>query len=193
MPRTLSVGPPDAELIAGVLRKDEAAFRALYRRHTPHLLPVVLRLLNGTEADADDVLQETWIAAAKARSAAPPGSRRFERGLRGSRSIAAPRSPASAGTLDIVRFCGTSTPTPVVPVGMRIDLERAIALTHPATAPCSCCTTSRATPTKKSARCSRSRLEHQKRNCTTPGETCVRCWSQRQGDEPRCPGRLTMT
>ena len=44
---------------------DEAAFRLLYRRHTPKLWPTVLRMLGGTaaEAEAEDVIQETWIRA----------------------------------------------------------------------------------------------------------------------------------
>lgn len=42
---------------------DEEAFRALYRRHTPRLLGFVHRLLGGTDAEAEDVVQETWIRA----------------------------------------------------------------------------------------------------------------------------------
>ena len=41
--------------------RDEAAFRTLYRRHTPALNQFVLRLLGGDEHDVEDVLQETWI------------------------------------------------------------------------------------------------------------------------------------
>lgn len=42
---------------------DEAAFRELYGRHTPRLYQFVLRLLGGDEAEAEDVVQETWIRA----------------------------------------------------------------------------------------------------------------------------------
>ncbi len=42
---------------------DEDAFRELYRRHTPRLFMLVLRLVGGSEADAEDVTQETWIRA----------------------------------------------------------------------------------------------------------------------------------
>jgi RNA polymerase sigma-70 factor, ECF subfamily len=57
--------PTDAELVAAVRQGgDEAAFRSLYRRHTPRLYQVVLRLLAGSEADAEDVVQETWLRAA---------------------------------------------------------------------------------------------------------------------------------
>ena len=54
---------PDRALAGQVLAGDEAAFRQLYRRHTPRLLAVALRLAGGAEADAEDVVQETWIKA----------------------------------------------------------------------------------------------------------------------------------
>jgi RNA polymerase sigma-70 factor (ECF subfamily) len=54
---------PDRRLAERVLGGDEAAFRSLYRRHTPRLLQVALRLLAGDETEAEDVVQETWITA----------------------------------------------------------------------------------------------------------------------------------
>ena len=52
------------QLIAAVARHgDEAAFRRLYRRHTPRLLMVVRRVLAAGGQDAEDVVQETWICA----------------------------------------------------------------------------------------------------------------------------------
>lgn len=54
----------DRELTEAVLRSgDEEAFRQLYRRHTPRLLGFVHRLLGGTAAEAEDIVQETWIRA----------------------------------------------------------------------------------------------------------------------------------
>lgn len=44
---------------------DEAAFRALYGRHTPRLWAVALRLAAGDEAEAEEIVQETWIRAAR--------------------------------------------------------------------------------------------------------------------------------
>jgi len=44
---------------------DEAAFRALYRRHTPTLHRFVLRLTGGNTAQAEDLTQETWLRAAR--------------------------------------------------------------------------------------------------------------------------------
>ena len=54
---------PDRRLAERVLAGDEGAFRLLYRRHTPRLLVLALRLLGGEQADAEDVVQETWIKA----------------------------------------------------------------------------------------------------------------------------------
>jgi len=43
---------------------DEAAFRRLYAGHTPRLYLSLLRLCGGREAEAEEILQETWIRAA---------------------------------------------------------------------------------------------------------------------------------
>jgi RNA polymerase sigma factor (sigma-70 family) len=53
----------DRSLAEQVLAGNESAFRALYRRHTPRLYQLALRLLGGDEADAEDVVQDTWIKA----------------------------------------------------------------------------------------------------------------------------------
>jgi RNA polymerase sigma-70 factor (ECF subfamily) len=54
----------DRELAARVVgRGDEEAFRLLYRRHTPRLYAIALRLMAGRPADAEDVVQESWLRA----------------------------------------------------------------------------------------------------------------------------------
>lgn len=54
----------DRELVDAVLeRKDEPAFDALYRRHTPRLFALVARLLGRGDEEAEDVVQEAWIRA----------------------------------------------------------------------------------------------------------------------------------
>jgi RNA polymerase sigma-70 factor (ECF subfamily) len=54
----------DRELAAAVVRaRDEAAFRALYRRHTPALYRLALRLGGGDSPWAEELVQRTWIRA----------------------------------------------------------------------------------------------------------------------------------
>jgi RNA polymerase sigma-70 factor (ECF subfamily) len=57
--------PTDRELVRRVIDdRDEGAFRALYRRHTPALYQFALRTMGGDIAEAEDVVQETWIRGA---------------------------------------------------------------------------------------------------------------------------------
>lgn len=59
-------GDPDRRLVRRFLRTaDERSFRELYRCHSPGLYPLALRLTGGSEADAQDAIQETWIRACK--------------------------------------------------------------------------------------------------------------------------------
>jgi RNA polymerase sigma-70 factor (ECF subfamily) len=48
--------------------RDEDAFRALYRRHTPALFRLALRLSGGDSSAAEDDVQEAWIRAAEGLS-----------------------------------------------------------------------------------------------------------------------------
>ena len=58
--------PGDRELAEAYLAaRDEAAFRALYRRHAPALWRMALRLARGSEDEARDLVQETWLRAAR--------------------------------------------------------------------------------------------------------------------------------
>ncbi len=47
-----------------VAHGDEAAFRALYRRHAPAVYRFLLRLVGGDATEAEDLMQETWLRAA---------------------------------------------------------------------------------------------------------------------------------
>jgi RNA polymerase sigma-70 factor (ECF subfamily) len=55
----------DALLIRRFRDGDEAAFRALYARHTPRLRMLVWRLLGPRRDETDDVVQETWLAGCR--------------------------------------------------------------------------------------------------------------------------------
>jgi RNA polymerase sigma factor (sigma-70 family) len=59
----ISDDTPDQALVALVIGgNSEPAFRTLYRRHSPRLFRMAVRLL-GNEQDAEDTLQETWQRA----------------------------------------------------------------------------------------------------------------------------------
>lgn len=58
--------PSDRELADRVVSVgDEGAFRLLYRRHSPAVYRFLLRLSGGNAAEAEDLLQETWLRAAQ--------------------------------------------------------------------------------------------------------------------------------
>ena len=57
--------PDDAALVADAVGGSERAFAALYRRHARYVAGVVYRLL-GTDAELDDVVQETFCDAMNA-------------------------------------------------------------------------------------------------------------------------------
>jgi RNA polymerase sigma-70 factor (ECF subfamily) len=57
--------PPDTGLIERVRSGDEAAFRLLYRRHTPAMYAAALRLLARHTSDAEDAVQEAWLRAVR--------------------------------------------------------------------------------------------------------------------------------
>lgn len=56
----------DPELAGSFLaHRDEGAFRALYRRHTPPLLGLAMRLAGGRATEAEEIVQEAWARAAE--------------------------------------------------------------------------------------------------------------------------------
>jgi RNA polymerase sigma-70 factor (ECF subfamily) len=119
----------DHELVAAILdHGDEAGFRELYRRHTPRLYQLLLRLLGGVAQDAEDVVQETWVRAVE-------GAARFQwkssfpswlTGIGINRARELLRRRNQRPMFDLTEQV---TPrAPAAPVGERIDLERALAL-----------------------------------------------------------------
>ena len=54
----------DLALVERFLRgRGEAAFRALYRAHTPALYALAWRLTGGDRGEAEDLVQESWVRA----------------------------------------------------------------------------------------------------------------------------------
>ena len=63
--RTQTTGMDDEALIRLLAeRQDEDAFRALYGRHTAAVYGLLYRLV-GRDADASDLMQETWLRAVR--------------------------------------------------------------------------------------------------------------------------------
>lgn len=116
----------DRELARRVVRDgDEAAFRALYRRHTPTLYPFVLRVLGGSAEEAEDVLQDTWLRAVRAlprfRWASSFRTWLTGIGLNRAREVLRHRARAARSPE------GFEVPVAPPRTGERLDLERAIA------------------------------------------------------------------
>lgn len=123
--------PSDRELADLVVQRgDEDAFRLLYRRHTPAVYQFVLRLVGGNVQEAEDVIQETWMRAA--------------RGLEGFRWKSALRSWLTGIALNRVRELARKKKRSLVEVdakwefpaastdpGEKIDLDRALELLPP--------------------------------------------------------------
>jgi RNA polymerase sigma-70 factor (ECF subfamily) len=114
---------PDGPLVEAARRGDAQAFRALYRRHTPRVYAVVLRMLAWRRDEAEDVVQDAWLRAA-ARLEGFRGDSAFATWLTGIAircALEALRRVPGNGPL-------ADTPPAVVPPReATIDLERAIA------------------------------------------------------------------
>jgi len=62
----------DTHLVARMAERDEAALTALYARHAPTLLALARRILSA-EADAEDVVQETFVQVWRQAARYDPG------------------------------------------------------------------------------------------------------------------------
>lgn len=121
----------DEVLVSRFVRtRDEVTFRALYRRHTPSLYPLALRLVGGSEAQAQDAIQDTWIRACKKLAAFEWRStlRTWLSGILIRRVHEMHREFQRNNEQELLEEC--TNPTTSRP-GERIDLERAIARLAP--------------------------------------------------------------
>jgi RNA polymerase sigma-70 factor (ECF subfamily) len=118
----------DRELCDSIVRSgDERAFRELYRKHSPAVYQLVLRVLGGSNVDAEDVVQETWIRAVRQLQ-----NFRWESSLRTWLSAIALnlsretlRKRARAALEELPDHLAVASAT--IRDGDRVDLERAIA------------------------------------------------------------------
>ena len=117
-----------AELVVG--QGDEEAFRALYRRHSPKVYQFVLRLVGGDAAEAEDVMQETWLRVARALDRF-----RWESALSSwitGIALNRVRELARKRKRSLVEVGGGwELPVAAPDSGRRIDLERALELLSP--------------------------------------------------------------
>jgi RNA polymerase sigma-70 factor (ECF subfamily) len=115
------VTPVDDRLLGRLRRGDEAAFRELYRLHTPRLFAVTMRLLS-RRADAEDASQEAWLRAVRGlntfRQESSFATWLTGIGIRCALEILRKRSPA---VVDPREWSIASVPD------LTLDLERAIA------------------------------------------------------------------
>jgi RNA polymerase sigma-70 factor (ECF subfamily) len=120
------VDADDRRLAAAVIASgDEAAFRALYRRHTPALYCLACRLGAGDESWAEELVQRAWIRAVESlgefawRSAFRTWLSGIAINCAREQWRAARASPEVQGSFDAA--------APPADPALRVDLERAIA------------------------------------------------------------------
>ena len=107
--------------------KDERTFREIYARHTPALYLLALRLCAGSEGDAQDAVQETWIRACGSLSTFEWRSsfRTWLTGILINRVREMNRRPQHKYEIGVLDHPADSFETKP---GEQMDLERAIAL-----------------------------------------------------------------
>ena len=118
----------DRELVDRIVtRKDEGAFREVYRRHTPALIGMATRLRGPTDPAADELVHDTWVRAVE-RFASFEWRSSLATWLTGilvNRVREGWRESARAMALVSE---ATDPPAPDISLDDRIDLARAIAL-----------------------------------------------------------------
>ena len=118
--------PSDRDLVTRFLAHgDEEAFRLLFRRHTPRLYALTLRLCGGRGDEAEDVIQTTWVRAAGqlARFEWRSALSTWLTGI----AINCAREARRTRSLDASVETLEALAAPAAPPGARIDLDRAIA------------------------------------------------------------------
>ena len=123
----MNLGDTDDRRLAGAIiaSGDEAAFRTLYRRHTPALYGLALRLGGGDESWAEELVQRAWIRAVESLGGFAWRSA-FRTWLSGiAINCAREQWRAARASLEVQASFDATAP-PADPA-LRVDLERAIA------------------------------------------------------------------
>ncbi len=115
----------DRHLAEEFLSGSEAAFRTLYRRHTPRVRGMVLRLLGRASDEVDDVVQESWLRACAAleRFRWEAALSTWLCGIAVRVALEALRRGARWAEDEVLEFLPAAGPAP----GDGIDVERALA------------------------------------------------------------------
>jgi RNA polymerase sigma-70 factor (ECF subfamily) len=117
----------DRSLVEAFLRnRSEAAFRALYRRHTPRLYQLALRLAGWREEDACEIVQESWVRAVRKLPEFRWDSKlaTWLTGIAVNRAFEVRRARPMALPLE---GNAAENAAATAPAELRVDLERAIA------------------------------------------------------------------
>jgi len=131
MRRALGEDATDEDLVRRFLEGSEASFRILYRRHTPRLRMLVLRLVGHREQDAEDVVQESWLAACGSMRQFR-GDARFGTWLTTIALRVARRRSAAAVKFGDDAAGDLDAAAAIVPdIDAEIDAERALAMLSP--------------------------------------------------------------
>ena len=147
----MNIETSDPDLLYSAAAGDEAAFRALVDRRAPGLLQVAVALCRGNRSDAEDICQDTFIAACRSlRSYRGTGSvkgwltrilvrraGRFWKKQKRHRDTFSLEDAGGAGS--VIANGGAVTPltskgslaTPAMAVDQRLDLLEAIATLPP--------------------------------------------------------------
>ncbi|EGD07358.1 RNA polymerase sigma factor, sigma-70 family [Xanthomonas vesicatoria ATCC 35937] len=167
----------DAALARAAAAGERAAYEAIYRRHSPRLYALVWRLCGGNAARADDVLQDTFIAAWKAlpqfRFQSALGT--WLHRLAVNTALMELRARAAFGdhSSDDSEAMLAAVPDGAGCHSIRMDLERALEPRRRVPGRCWCCTTSRAGSTKKLPSNCRWQWAVRKHNCIARAVCCA--------------------
>lgn len=121
----------EAELLAQARRGDNDARTQLVMQYGRRLFALAMALIGGAEADANDVVQETFLAAFDGGLGAFRGDAAVQTWLSGIlvnriRKLRRYRQARRAGSLDAIETAATqlcdSSPSPAAQVELRVDL-----------------------------------------------------------------------
>ncbi|MEM7414338.1 MAG: RNA polymerase sigma factor [Gemmatimonadota bacterium] len=104
---------------------DERAFRTLYAEHTPGLFRFALRLTGGSDAESEEIVQETWVRAVRSLDRFE-GRSNFRSWLNGIAARCAAEAARKSARFVPNESAVAAAPAPAH-VEPAVDLERAVA------------------------------------------------------------------